>query len=409
MAALLRLKCGVAAMPIHSTKAFEVGDWLKTFSFGARRSSDDDSVVAFLQDLSRAILKHKEARAFPDLMTFGYFCRKASIAKVRAALSDLHNRSGWGTVIHIAPSNIPVNFAFSLLMGMVAGNSNIVRMPTRAFAQMELMVRLFDEVAAQPQHAGFGSETAFVQSDRDSPQLNALIAQAQGLVVWGGDSTVERFRSLPKHPRCVEAYFPNRVSSALLSAQAVLEIEETALLSLCLNFYNDTYLVDQNACSSPNLIFWQGNQSQCEAARNRFWDALDQYLGKTYELDPVARIERSLNVMALADASQGAVQVDSNYEDIWRLTDDTLRTQKLRFGMFLEVDIKDLEQIPPMLRKNEQTLTTFGVDPETVFDTLKSNLSGIDRIVPVGRALDMGLDWDGRQMLSLFSRKTQVG
>ena len=27
-------------------------------------------------------------------------------------------------------------------------------------------------------------------------------------------------------------------------------------------FYNDTYLVDQNACSSPHLILWLGKQDK---------------------------------------------------------------------------------------------------------------------------------------------------
>ena len=27
-------------------------------------------------------------------------------------------------------------------------------------------------------------------------------------------------------------------------------------------FYNDTYLVDQNACSSPHLIVWIGHENK---------------------------------------------------------------------------------------------------------------------------------------------------
>ena len=40
------------------------------------------------------------------------------------------SRLGWGTVLHIAPSNIPVNFAFSFLMGFLSGNVNHVRVPS---------------------------------------------------------------------------------------------------------------------------------------------------------------------------------------------------------------------------------------------------------------------------------------
>lgn len=396
-------------MPIHDPNSFEAGDWLKTFAFGSRRAFDDTSVESFLQDLSRTILKNRAARAYPDLVTFGYFCRKASIGQARTAVSDPHRRMGWGTLIHIAPSNIPVNFAFSLVMGMVAGNSNIVRLPAQTYAQMDLMVQIFDEVAASPEHAGFARETVFVQSDRDSARLKSLVAQAHGLIVWGGDATVEYFRGLPKVPRCIEAYFPNRVSSALFSAQAVLELGEEALHKLCLSFFNDTYLVDQNACSSPSMVFWHGSPVDCKFARVRFWDALDRHLRSAYKLDPVARIERSLDVMAMVDVSQSTVEVMRHHDDIWRLSNHHLRDQTLRFGMFLEVEITTLAQFSKLLRHNEQTLSVFGIDRELVFDALKADLACVDRIVSVGRALDIGFNWDGREMLSLLSSKTQVG
>ena len=37
-------------------------------------------------------------------------------------------------------------------------------------------------------------------------------------------------------------------------------------------FYNDTYLVDQNACSSPHLIIWMGNQ--INKGRKKFWKSI---------------------------------------------------------------------------------------------------------------------------------------
>lgn len=395
-------------MPILDPQNFESGEWLKDFSFGAQRAFDDDSIVDFLHELSRAVLKSRSARAYPDLITFGYFCRRASIAHARAALPNPQHRVGWGTVVHIAPSNIPINFAFSMLMGIVAGNSNILRLPSRMYSQMELMVRLFDEVASRPEFDDFAHQTAFVQSERDSLRLDNVIAEADGLIVWGGDDTVQRFRSLRKRTRCIEAYFPSRVSSALISARAVLECDDAALQSLCTNFYNDTYLVDQNACSSPNLVFWYGDASERDAARARFWQVLGKHLDSEYKLDPVARVDRALDVLAFVDAMEDSVQLIQEHSDIWRISDDRLRSLTLRFGMFLEVDITEFSQITPYLRKNEQTLTVFGVDQKAVFIELNAGRPGVDRIVTIGNALNMGLHWDGRNMLSLLTREIWV-
>ena len=219
-------------MPIHDRDTFEAGAGLNEFEFAGIRPCDDPLLPDFLQALSARILAEPQARQYPDLMTFGYFCRRASVKRAQAAVSDLDKRMGWGTVVHIAPSNIPINFAFSFVMGFLAGNSNIVRLPTKAYPQMALLVQLFDELAAQPQFAAVGRQAAFVQTDRDSPWLEALVTQSQGIVVWGGDATVERFRRIPKAPRCVEVYFPNRVSSVVLDAQACIQADAATLLTL---------------------------------------------------------------------------------------------------------------------------------------------------------------------------------
>ena len=44
-----------------------------------------------------------------------------------------------GLVFHITPSNIPTNFAYSLLFGLLTGNSNIIKVPTKIFPQIEII------------------------------------------------------------------------------------------------------------------------------------------------------------------------------------------------------------------------------------------------------------------------------
>lgn len=40
---------------------------------------------------------------------------------------------GRGVAFHIAPSNVAVNFAFSLAAGLLTGNANIVRLSSKPF------------------------------------------------------------------------------------------------------------------------------------------------------------------------------------------------------------------------------------------------------------------------------------
>lgn len=396
-------------MPIVSANSFERGEGLEEFVFGSSHACDAPLAIDFLNALSKRLLRNHDCRVYPDLVTFGYFCRKSNTSRALAALLGCQQRFGLGTAIHIPPSNIPVNFAFSFAMAFLAGNSSIVRLPSRIVAQTELLIGVVDALLQEGDFAPLAANIAFVQTERDSPRLDALIAKAQALLVWGGDATVTDFRARPKPPGCVALYFPDRVSSALIDAPAYLALSDKQRDDLALAFFNDSFLVDQNACSSPSLIFWTGEPSDIRCAQNTFWDRLSDRVNKGYVLDPVARIDKMLDIMGLGDRLQRAFEIDRSRPGIWLSTDAALREMPLRFGTFVEIQVRDAGGIAPYLRLNEQTLTVFGKKPRDVFDALKPTGCKVDRIVPVGRALDIGLHWDGKDTLSTLSRQVQVG
>ncbi len=396
-------------MPIVSVTEFETTPLLSKFPIGMKSNLSDDNVVEFLHELSRQILSDPRAKEFPDLMTVGFFCRKSSLKRCKLTIPELKYRRGIGTVTHIAPSNIPVNFAFSLLMGMISGNSNLVRMPTQHYPQVALFVELFDHVCAKPNYHRFSIENIFFQSDRESKVLDELICQTHGLVVWGGDTTVNHFRSRSKAPYCVDIYFPNRVSSSLISADELLKCSVNELDIICHHFYNDTYLVDQNACSSPNYIVWVGDEHKCVRAQEQFWSRMGVLVQKNYKLDPVATIDRMLDVIDLVSAQKNQFELRRSHNDILRHSEASLSAQKMRYGTFLERYVSKLCDVPKILRVSDQTLTVYGFDLDRVFNICSQQELYFDRIVRIGRALDMGMDWDGKNMLVQLSRKTQVG
>ncbi|MBN9601523.1 MAG: acyl-CoA reductase [Afipia felis] len=396
-------------MPIFDAQSFETNHWRTGFDFGAATAFADDGIQLFLNALSRAILTDREARGHSDLATFGYFCRKANLARAIADVPSAGARFGWGTVVHIAPGNIPLNFAFSFVMGLLAGNSNIIRLPSRHFSQTRLCVAAIDRLFADPIFEPIARRTRFVQTDRDSAALKGLIAEAAGLVVWGGDATVRQFRALPKSPRCVEVYFPDRVSSLLVDAAGYLTLSEDDAKLSARRFFNDTFLVDQNACSSPSTVFWLGDNNDIAQAKKRFWPLLAEILNSEYTIDPTARIDRNLDILRDVITVGHAVNLATEH-DIWRLDDPEVIGLPLRFGTFLELPVTQVTQVLTHLRTNEQTVTTLGITPEEVFRQLAvdGQIPGIDRIVPIGSALDISFNWDGKEVLSILSRRVQV-
>ena len=56
-----------------------------------------------------------------------------------------------------------------------------------------------------------------------------------------------------------------------------------------------------------------------------------------------------------------------------------------------------------------QTLTYFGLNKHDIINFIvKNRLSGIDRVVPIGKALDIGVFWDGYDILGSLSRIIDV-
>ena len=85
---------------------------------------------------------------------------------------------------------------------------------------------------------------------------------------------------------------------------------------------------------------------------------------------------------------------------------DTLRGE---FGYFYEFEAEDINQISHIVSKSFQTLTYFGVNKSYLTDFVVQNrLFGIDNITPIGSALDIGVIWDGYDIIRSLSRTISV-
>ena len=72
---------------------------------------------------------------------------------------------------------------------------------------------------------------------------------------------------------------------------------------------------------------------------------------------------------------------------------------------FFETIDNDFTQLSRIVNARYQTLTCFGVDTRELAQmVLTKRLPGIDRIVPVGKALDIGVIWDGYDLIRTMSR-----
>jgi hypothetical protein len=366
-------------------------------------------VISFLASLSRSLLARSDIRQHPDIASFAYWCRSANLSRLQRDFDARHKRIGRGLVLHIAPSNVPVNFAFTLAFGMLAGNANIVRVPEAGHPQIEIlnsaMARLFSEL----EHAGIASMNRVVQYPRDDSITSTLSACASARMLWGGDQTIAHLRALPTLPRCVDIAFADRYSFAMIDAQAVIDQNDQGLQKLAEGFFNDVYLQDQNACSSPHLIIWNGPPAKADQAKQRFWPTLENLLHRKYHIAPIHAVDKFAHLCRTADLLP-EIQDSARHGNVLyrvRLKDlpADIEYHRGHAGFFYEYTTQDLDCLKRIVGSRYQTLTCFGLNRNDLAQgIINMGLYGIDRIVPIGQALDIGVIWDGYDLIGTLSR-----
>ena len=206
----------------------------------------------FLNEVSQRLMGDDEARRYPDVITFAFFCRRASLQAMKKDYEGkLGGRLGRGVTFHIAPSNVPINFAYSLVAGLLAGNRCIVRASSKDFPQTGIVCRALKAAAGTGGFKEMEDIISVVTYGHEAGITDALSAFADVRVIWGGDTTVAEIRKSPLAPRAFDVTFADRYSLAVISAGYVLAQDAASMGRIAQGFYNDTYLYDQNACSSP--------------------------------------------------------------------------------------------------------------------------------------------------------------
>lgn len=365
--------------------------------------------VAFLTAWSKRLLARPDIRAYPDVAGFAYWCRPANLARLHRELGREQLRLGRGVALHIAPANVPVNFAYSFAFGLLAGNANIVRVPESLPAQANILCTVANDLLTQVEHERIAAMTTLLSYPRDDVITQSLSAIADVRLLWGGDRTIHHLRRMPASPRCVDIAFADRYSLCLLSAPAVLAAESKAFEALVVRFYNDVFLLDQNACSSPHLILWQGTGPEVKAAQERFWDAMEALLHSKGSSPGIHAVDKYAHLCRTAIQIKGAKVTSKMDNRVFRVAlvelPENIAEYRGRYGFFFETIDNDLTQLRRIVNTRYQTLTCFGVDPQALAQmVVASGLAGIDRIVPVGKALDIGVIWDGYNLIHTMSR-----
>lgn len=369
--------------------------------------------IEFLHSLSLAITASEAARAFPDLMTFGFKCRKSNLAKYESQFlgNESLRKSGIGTVLHITPSNIPLNFAYSWLSSFVAGNISLVRLPSTDFPQIEVLTDIIHETFLDGRFRELAQSTFFFRSERSESRLLEMARRVQGIVVWGGDATVEFFRKADLAPSARFLAFPDRVSSLVVESSNFLKLvrNQQTQERLMRAVFNDTFIFDCNACSSPSQIIFVGEKRLNEKAIAALASGLEAALVKEEYTPPhVARLLDSLDRLSVTRTPDALEHFGSGVHILRMRQGSAPPSRRLRYGVFAVYEVSDVDEIEPLIRTNEQSITHIGFSEESLARLENLLTSSVSRIVPSGLALDMDFYWEGYDLPSQLAKFATV-
>lgn len=376
----------------------------------------DPDTVRLCAAISERLLR---LRQHPEAVALGFWMRPTAVSRLRdrfqASLPPGQLVVPRGLAFHITPANVDTLFVYSWALSLLIGNLNIVRLSSRSTEVRTRLLEVIADVFQQRDMATLARRNRFILTDHDESALRTLSAASDVRVVWGGDATVEHFRGLPIPVRGRDVLFPDRHSLAILDAGTVAGLDEVGMGSLAERFFDDAFWFDQAACSSPRLLVWRAatETERTELAVRRFRDAVLATLGRRrYEVETGVAINKMAFATGVAARTDGVLVESVANEVTWvrlpGLAD--YDRENCGGGLFFEVVSHDLAaDLVALVTSRDQTVTTYGLGAEELRQLASAiNGRGVDRFVPVGRALAFDATWDGADLLAEFSRRVVI-
>lgn len=366
----------------------------------------EDQVLLFLNTLSIRLRQTPEAHTFSDLTAFAFWCRKSHLRRLAEEWETDGLRFGRRLAFHVCPGNVPLNFAYSLAAGLLAGCACAVRLSSRDFPQAKLLCHEMNTLL----HTEFQSLLPYItcfQCEHGHPILAQLSERCGLRVLWGGDEAIRQIRQLPLSPRAIELSFASRYSVCAIDAKTFLSDPNPG--QLCERFDADAYFAGQWACTSPRALLWLGTEEQTEDAQTVLWEHIERLCQNGADFLPVHAVKKLEHFFRMA-ALDPEIRLRSHSNRAVRVQTPRLTPELLELwtgdGMFLEAHSESLDALLPILGERCQTLCYYGIKPAELREFLhRARPGGVDRVVALGSSMQFSLVWDGIDLIRTMSRR----
>lgn len=367
----------------------------------------------FCADLSQSLLADDVARQYPELQALAFWLRPASVnLMVERYLNSLENtqRVAAGVVFQLPPANVVTLFGYTSAIALLCGDVALVRLPSAPHPVQLLLISLMAKCLQQAGPA-LAQRLVLLRYNHDDIITAELSRICDVRLIWGSDETVDHIRQLPLPPLARHVSFGDRFSAAALGAEAYKALSEGQRSDLIKKIYNDIYLFDQLACSSPRLLLWVGKAQDIKIAEEDFYPRLATHAAsRGYEVGVGESIlKQNASYLALHDLKPRNYQRYRQQLSVITLPDLTLlaafKSINYGYGMLLVAHLGSLDLLATHAERRDQTLMHWGIQVADIRRFIEvCQGRGFDRIVPAGQALSFDPIWDGYNLFDLMSR-----
>ena len=373
----------------------------------------DKNICNFFSDLSKTILENKNYLNYPDLLSFAFWVRKKNVENMYLKFKSNYIKKPLGLVFHITPNNVPINFAYSLFFGLITGNTNIIKVSSKNFDQIDIICELIKKLLNKKKYQFLNQMIYFLRYDKKYKEITKQISlNSNSRLIWGGDQTIKELRSIEVQPKNIDYVFPDRYSFSIINLDKLSRLNNENLNILINKFYTDVYTFDQNACNSPHLIIWFSQKKNYQIIE-KFWKNFSIILKKKKINYPDTVVTEKYNKICsdvIKFSNIKSFKRYNKYLDVVTITElkGYNHLQRGSWGYFYQINSNNLNKLKNIITPKYQTLSYYGFDKKFFENFLSDNLQGIDRIVPIGRSLEMNYIWDGFNFFDCLTRTIDV-
>ena len=260
-------------------------------------------------------------------------------------------------------------------------------------------------------YSNISKRIILVRYDRTSDATKEFSQNCDVRIIWGGDETISQIRENSLQPRAFDITFADRYSLCVINGDEF--VNEPRPEKVVEGFFNDTFLFDQNACTSPHLIVWLGSDVNVKKSQNIFWDLVYKIVKEKYQVQPVLAVDKITSFFRQAIQMKTIHKTSNKDNLLWRVNLEELCEDidmyKSSSGYFSEYHAGSLTELSRIINRKYQTLAYYGFskrDFSNLIDEIRP--LGIDRIVPIGRTMDFSLIWDGYNIIDSLSRNIEI-